>query len=332
MIPTPRVGQLMLHSLLVILLLSAGCWASDSTFAYNYYCSTANPTGLLFSNAASSTTQRLSENPIVDMAMSPNGVLAVLTGDDQCVSDIVDIYKSGRRILRKNIGCVDVSLVGWTHDALVIEVEGKLRQIDYKTGNMSNINSIDGVKAILPYNKGHITISETPESVVVEYVAKSGKKQRLEKQGGAGQYTLVGSNFLVIELHPINKGSVDTTKSNLWVIDLSNQKQKSIEFTTLNIGICAGRQENELIVCIPVGSKSIQIKTIDLNTGRQKALATAAGNGHLSSIVGLSPDRKWIVLTTGYGSVGPGELWALNILNHKQIKIKGNVYDCILVQ
>lgn len=316
--------------LLATLTTSAGCEANSSGPTLTYYCSTSNPLGLVFGRN-SLAPRRLSINVIDAMVMNEDGVLAVLTGDDQYVSGVVEFYSAGHLVSKQKLGYSGVDMLGWVGNNLIVSVDDKLLQIDYKTGKMSAIGNADGIKAISSLGKASFVIKETSTSVVVEYKTNQGHRLTWGKYGGCGMWTLVGKYMLAMELSPIYKGSVDTTKSRLWAIDFSSGKQRSFELQTPNNGFCSGRRDSELIIGVSAKHKGLRIMAMDLHSGKQNTLATVKRNGNLSSLVGLTPDRRWLLVITGYASVGPGKLWALNLSSNKQANLLGNVYECNVI-
>lgn len=322
--------NILFMALLIMVLLPVSAQAKDRVVVprISYYCSTAGPLGLVWKAPTEKRPQRLIWNPITQMLAAEGGSLAVLTDDNEGTANLLIVYRFGKRLMKLKLKYNDIRIVGWYRGSVVLQADNRLIKISVPAGAVSKFEGPQDTVKVMSLPNGDVFIRETDTQTVIELRSKDGKKTTWNKPVGTGLWTVIGNRYLAIDCSPIVGDTIDTTKPRLWIIDLRTSKDKMIDMGEI-MGFTPGRSADELIIGLPISASNFRVEALDLKSLKRKTLATVR-YGDTTQLVGLSPDKQWVLLNTGYAEVGPGFLWAINLAKSKIVRLRENVYNCLL--
>lgn len=321
-----------------LLLFFVSLWSVCSVYSagkhapqVSYYCDVADPLGLVYVDAsAMSEVRRLSSLRTNSILSNGRGCIASEEVDDSGMFSIIEVYRAGNMICRRRFPSDQTDPLGWDRNGLIVRVGKSLVSINSATGRASTIGHADNTTAVAATSSGEVRVSDNSRASNVEFVRKGHVRRRWSRYVHTSDLRMVGDRFVVLECNPIKGSVIDGSNSGLWTIDLLTGRERYISTGAYNNGFCAGRNENELLLATRTHPGGIRLQSIQLRSGMKSTITILHGDQHLTSLVGLAPDRRSLLLNTGYAAVGPGKLWSLDLQTRSQMHLMDNVYDCVL--
>lgn|GEM_PF-6477577 len=320
-----------LSSLLLILLVLLGqsTQGSNRTVVpqfFGRYCDTASPLSFVWIPQGTKKPQKLLPYTTDQTFRSSTGMLAVLASDDDG-NEFVAAYKSGKRLLKKYLRSTGNTLAGWYRSSIVVVSDGRPVQVALATGELTAFAGPQDTGQVDSLSTGDVFVRFGKAQDTVELRTTDARSYSWQKPLRPDQesWTVVGNRYLALSCSLMRGDNVFAGEPRLWLIDLENRNDRLLEVRTV-CGLTPGRKPNELLI----GScdSRFRVEALDLKLMKRRTLLVARNTR--SELVGLSVDKKWLLLHTGYADVGPGYLWAVNLVTHKTVRIQENVYGCTL--
>lgn len=287
------------------------------------YTNTAEPLAFVSVRSGERQLKSILPYPCTRMKLNSDGRLAVLCEDEEGTGFIL-VYKARKRLLRKSIGSGDNDILGWYHGKVVVRTGEDIRGLNVSTGELSPLDLPKDLVIAVSADSGDILIRETARGSIAEFTGRDGKKACWKRPLGTSfsNNLVISDRWVVVEC----AGS-ESSFTSLWIFDLKTSEDKVVNLHDWISGVAAGRSGAEVLIGL-ASESNFRVEGLDLRSTRRTTLATV--NNRRTDLVGLSLDKRWAVLQSGYNEVGPGCLWALNLSTRKRVRMQENVYDCVL--
>lgn len=339
-----KASLLVLVVCVILTLLPAQSKAARIPVSFYSFC--YHPRGLFYSTPGGSVYLPIKGVPVYNELMAGAGNYCAIQKEHHII-----VYRGA--ICVRNISAYDASFVGWLPGKrLVYSVYNKtgLYSLNVKSGKVVKVSLPEDVLAVWPFRSGYFTIelhnvngplptggSKSETQVTLWDGAGKIRSAWHIHAGSFGDFELRDDRWLVVEVAAkvsiSEKSKWRDYTTLLWIIDLKRKRQYTSKVGWFDCGFCPGEKYGELLIDLPASMtstllvKSTRIISLDLHTLRRKDLLVRKGE---LNIVGISTDRKWLIVLRPYTEVGPSALLAINLANGSTHMLQKQVYSCVL--
>jgi hypothetical protein len=324
--PRKNKHRVLQYHLIVMLVLVSFVLVSAhaENIAARYFCTTADPLGLTYTDALRGIKARLWTAPVYQLLVGDGGYCAIT------YENKIEVYRFKRHIF--TLQRPEPQLLSWCRTRLLFSSQSRLYILDAKARQLvqAPFSMTNELVAWHSLSQGSLSINQHNDEIFIKLYNEAGEQIRRWKTHGNFQkphFIVINNRYAVVELSDPQK------KYFLWIIDTQSGNQKSFALSESSMGFCQGISFHSILVSLPVNYtvehrvRFSRFVSINVDNLQQHVLFEKEGQRDL---VGITEDVNWIIVTRPYAEVGPGELIAINIKTGKERMLQKNVYKCYL--
>ncbi len=296
-----------------------------------YVSYVANPLRAVYGDGSGTGAPSLYGDVIARIRSGPGGYSAFES------DGVVRVYRYDRFVAA--IRRPDITCVGWIGRDVILRIG---------SGTAARTES-----ALWRYDTGRRVLSPVRTSAQITDVVTVGRRAACICQSGGGEVLSLRDARTLREVArpwPLPRGMDssspmvvtagryvslelrrrDGAGSALWIVDTAARRTRQVQVRGLS-GICAGRSDTEVLAsCDGYGRKGAApaIVSVSVRTG---AMATVRMLNGTYNLLGLSTDRRWVVVEHVTHEVGPIPLEAILLASGTTVVLEPQAYTtCIL--